>query len=72
MPEPLLLRLEHVRISPGWLDRRRVRVGCEACGEGINYQREIVADRRVLCRACAGDRYYAYEPAHDNAELRHA
>ena len=58
MPEALLLRLESVAIIPGWLDRRRVRVTCEQCGEDVNYQREIVRRGRTLCRACAGDAYY--------------
>jgi formylmethanofuran dehydrogenase subunit E len=58
MPEPLLLRLEPVVIAPGWLDRRRVRVACAACGESIHYRREIVRHGRPLCRACAGDGYY--------------
>jgi formylmethanofuran dehydrogenase subunit E len=58
MPEPLLLRIEPVAIAPGWLDRRRRRVACAACGEGINYQREIVRHGRPLCRACAGGAYY--------------
>jgi formylmethanofuran dehydrogenase subunit E len=34
------------------------RVVCEACGEGINFRREVRQDGRVLCRACAGERYY--------------
>src|SRR6202166_3596082 len=34
------------------------RVVCEACGEGINFRREVRRDGKVLCRACAGDRYY--------------
>ena len=34
------------------------RVVCEACGEGINFRREVVRDGRVLCRACAGEQYY--------------
>jgi formylmethanofuran dehydrogenase subunit E len=59
MPEPLLLRLEPVVIAPGWLDRVRTRVACTACGEGVTYQREVVRDGRVLCRACAGDVYFA-------------
>ncbi len=58
MPESLLLRIAPVAIAPGWLDRRRVRVACEACGEGVNYQREIVRRGRTLCRACAGVSYY--------------
>src|SRR5260370_25980153 len=31
---------------------------CEACGEGINFRREIRRDGKVLCRSCAGERYY--------------
>jgi formylmethanofuran dehydrogenase subunit E len=34
------------------------RVVCEACGEGINFRREVRIDNRVLCHACAGERYY--------------
>jgi formylmethanofuran dehydrogenase subunit E len=34
------------------------RVVCEACGEGINFKREVSANGRTLCRACAGQRYY--------------
>jgi formylmethanofuran dehydrogenase subunit E len=35
------------------------RIVCAECGEGINFRREVVRDERVLCRACAGDRYYS-------------
>jgi formylmethanofuran dehydrogenase subunit E len=58
MPEPELLRLDPVTVSPGWLDRQRVRVCCEGCGESVNYGREIIVDARVLCRPCAGEGYY--------------
>jgi formylmethanofuran dehydrogenase subunit E len=34
------------------------RVVCEACGEGINFRREVRTDEKILCRACAGERYY--------------
>ena|SRR5271168_2467980 len=40
------------------------RVVCEACGEGINFRREVRSKdkaknkEKVLCRACAGERYY--------------
>ncbi len=34
------------------------RVVCEACGEGINFRREVRTEEKILCRACAGDRYY--------------
>ncbi len=59
MPEAALLRIDPVVIRPGWLDRRRRRVACEACGEGITYEREVVRGGRTLCRSCAGDGYYA-------------
>jgi len=34
------------------------RIVCAECGEGINFRREVVRDGRVLCRGCAGERYY--------------
>lgn len=34
------------------------RVVCAACGEGINFKRELVRNGRALCRACAGESYY--------------
>lgn len=36
------------------------RIACDACGEGINYNRQRVVDGRNLCRACAepASRYY--------------
>ncbi len=58
MPEAVLLRIQPVVIRPGWLDRRRVRVACEACGEGINYEREFIVGGRTLCQPCAGVTYY--------------
>jgi formylmethanofuran dehydrogenase subunit E len=39
------------------------RVVCEACGEGINFRREVLRGGKLLCRACAGDCYY--EPSTD-------
>jgi len=38
------------------------RIVCEACGEGINFQREVRRDGRLLCRGCAGERYYEELP----------
>lgn len=37
------------------------RVVCTQCGEGINFQRQVIRQGATLCRACAGERYY--EPA---------
>jgi formylmethanofuran dehydrogenase subunit E len=34
------------------------RIVCAQCGEGINFRREVLRDGRLLCRACAGERYY--------------
>ena len=34
------------------------RVVCESCGEGINFRREVYCDGKILCRGCAGERYY--------------
>ncbi|HVM91299.1 MAG TPA: FmdE family protein, partial [Terriglobales bacterium] len=34
------------------------RIVCSWCGEGINYQRHMFRDGRILCRACAGEAYY--------------
>jgi formylmethanofuran dehydrogenase subunit E len=41
--------------SPGYKGERIV---CAECGEGINFRREVLRDGRVICRACAGERYY--------------
>jgi formylmethanofuran dehydrogenase subunit E len=43
---------------PGYKGERRV---CAECGEGINFCREVQRDGRVLCRGCAGERYYEIE-----------
>ena len=34
------------------------RIVCVGCGEGINFQREVVREGKTLCRACAGESYY--------------
>jgi len=34
------------------------RVICQQCGEGINFQREVRHDGKLLCHACAGEAYY--------------
>ncbi|MBI3666972.1 MAG: TraR/DksA C4-type zinc finger protein [Acidobacteria bacterium] len=41
---------------PGWKGEKAV---CAQCGETINFRREVVRDGRTLCRACAGESYYA-------------
>ncbi|HUK47229.1 MAG TPA: FmdE family protein [Terriglobales bacterium] len=34
------------------------RIVCDECGEGINFRREVRRNGKVLCRSCAGERYY--------------
>jgi formylmethanofuran dehydrogenase subunit E len=41
------------------------RIVCAECGEGINFHREVERDGRVLCRACAGEKYYDPIPEDD-------
>jgi formylmethanofuran dehydrogenase subunit E len=55
----------HAREMPGY---KSARIACDVCGEGINYDREVIreelaegiATRRVLCQGCAfpESRYY--------------
>jgi len=40
---------------PGY---RGERIVCGECGEGINFRREVLRNGKVLCRSCAGERYY--------------
>ena len=48
-----------VRLEPEELPGyKSERIACAQCGEGINFRREVARDGRMLCRACAGERYY--------------
>jgi formylmethanofuran dehydrogenase subunit E len=40
----------HPREMPGY---KSARITCEQCGEGINYDREVRRDGRILCEGCA-------------------
>src|ERR1700687_879604 len=61
MPEDDLFTKQWVKVElpaeefPGYKGERIV---CAECGEGINFRREVLRDGRVLCRACAGEKYY--------------
>jgi formylmethanofuran dehydrogenase subunit E len=61
MPAAELFQHQWVRVSmgpedfPGYKGERRV---CAQCAEGINFDRFVERDGAVLCRACAGERYY--------------
>ena len=39
------------------------RVVCGECGEGVSFAREVEREGRVLCRSCAGGRYYEPIPS---------
>jgi formylmethanofuran dehydrogenase subunit E len=61
MPDEELFACQWVRVRlgpeefPGY---KAPRTACAVCGEGINFKREVVQDSRVLCKSCAGERYY--------------
>ena len=61
MPDEDLFDLQWVQVSlppedlPGY---KAPRALCAACGEGIQFRREVAREGRLLCRACAGERYY--------------
>jgi formylmethanofuran dehydrogenase subunit E len=61
MPEDELFTQHWVRVElpaeefPGYKSERIV---CAQCGEGINFHREVQHGGRILCQACAGERYY--------------
>jgi len=67
MPDDELFECQSVKVTlppeefPGY---KAERVVCEACGEGINFRREVRRDGKILCRGCAGERYY--EPLQDS------
>ncbi|MGH9709426.1 MAG: FmdE family protein, partial [Candidatus Acidiferrales bacterium] len=61
LPDADLFETQSVQVEirpedlPGY---KAPRVVCEKCGEGINFNRELRANGSILCRACAGPRYY--------------
>lgn len=61
MPTDELLISESVKIAFSleklW-SKNGKRVNCAICGEEIINEREVVRDDVILCRSCAGERYY--------------
>ncbi|MGB9236611.1 MAG: FmdE family protein [Terriglobales bacterium] len=61
MKDEDLFTTEWVRVEllpeefPGY---KADRIVCAECGEGINFRREVERDGRILCKACAGEKYY--------------
>jgi formylmethanofuran dehydrogenase subunit E len=49
----------HPREMPGY---KSPRISCELCGEGINYDREVHREGKILCGACASPETRYYQP----------
>ena len=65
MADEELFASQWVRVSLGPEEmpgHKAGRVTCDACGEGINFRREVIDGGRCLCKACAGERYYEILP----------
>lgn len=62
MPDEELFTFQEVCLNTSLsalLSRPGVRVNCSSCGEEILNEREVTVAGKVLCRACAGEAYYA-------------
>jgi formylmethanofuran dehydrogenase subunit E len=61
MPTDELLTIQEVILDVSLaeiLSKDGYRVNCEICGEEIINEREVVRDGTMMCRPCAGERYY--------------
>ena len=62
MPDDELLTIQPIILTTPVqeiVSRAGVRVNCDACGEEIINEREVILHGRVLCRACGWGSYYA-------------
>ena len=61
MPDDQLFQtqLVHVELPPEeFPGYKGERIVCAQCGEGINFRREVTLGSKIVCRGCAGERYY--------------
>jgi formylmethanofuran dehydrogenase subunit E len=61
MPEEALFEIQEVRLNrsiQSIISRPGIRIDCEECGEEIVNERQVIQDGRILCKSCAGERYY--------------
>ena len=61
MPEEELFSVQTVKVTIPECDmpgRPQRRVQCEFCGDYVQDNRDVEQEGRILCRACAGQRYY--------------
>jgi len=49
----------HAREMPGFKSQR---IACSVCGEGINYDREVLVEADILCQGCASPETRYYQP----------
>lgn len=71
IPEEELIKIEKVRLTlplEEILSKPHIRVICSHCGEEIINEREVIRSGVILCRHCAGDRYYQPDPGHPGQE----
>jgi formylmethanofuran dehydrogenase subunit E len=68
MPEEELFSVQEVALDPALItiiSRPGLRTKCANCGEEIINDRQVHIGGKVLCRTCAGERYYIMkEPPH--------
>ncbi len=68
VPDELLLKVEYVKLTreiEEILSKPGLRVSCDRCHEEIMNERETKVGGLVLCRSCAGDRYYRISSEED-------
>ena len=61
MPETELFTFQEVTLDPALrmiISRPGLRAKCANCGEEIINERQVCVEGKVLCRTCAGERYY--------------
>ena len=61
VPDELLLKVENVKLTRDIeeiLSKPGLRNNCDRCHEEIMNEREVEVGGLILCRSCAGDRYY--------------
>lgn len=61
MPDTELVKIEKVKLERAVgsiISRAGVRVNCSVCAEEIINEREVLQDGKILCKTCAGERYY--------------
>lgn len=61
MPAEMIFSVQEVSLTNSLaaiLSKPGRRVVCQACGEEIMNEREVLIGQKKYCRACAGDSYY--------------